>query len=55
MMGCGKRRTDADDASWLFWRVVEDALSHVVIEMGAVVVCLYGVTFGLVSVGMEGI
>ena len=55
MMGWGKRSTNADDTSWLFWRVVEDALANVVVEMGAVVVCLHGVTLGLVSVGMEGI
>lgn len=50
-----KKCTDADDASWLFWRVVEDALANVVVEVGAVVVCLHGVTLGLVGVGMEGI
>jgi hypothetical protein len=48
-------RTDADDARWLLWRVVEDALPDIVVQVRAVMVCFHGITFGVVSICMESI
>jgi hypothetical protein len=47
------RLTDANDTRRLIRRVVQDTLSHIIVQMSAVVICLYGVTFGVVSIRME--
>jgi hypothetical protein len=55
MDGGGGAHTDSDDARAGFGRVVQDALTHVVVEVGAVVVCFDGGALGLVGVGVEGV
>jgi hypothetical protein len=47
--------TNANDARRMFWRIVQDALSYIVVQVGTVMIRLYGVTRGLVSISMEGI
>jgi hypothetical protein len=47
--------TDADDACWLLWRIVEDALPNIIVKMRAVVVCLDCIALGIVSICVESI
>ena len=53
--GEGQQLTNTDYSCRLHRRVIQDALSHIVIEMCAVVVGLDSITLGVVSVCMEGI
>lgn len=47
--------TDADDACRLLWRVVEDALPHIIVQMRTVVVCFHGITLGFMGICVEGV
>jgi hypothetical protein len=47
------RLTNANDTRGLIRRIVQDTLSHIVVQVSAVVICLYGVTFGVVGIRME--
>jgi hypothetical protein len=55
MDGVGGGHTDSDNTRARFGRVVQDTLAHVVVKVGAVVVCFHGGAFGFVGVGVEGV
>jgi hypothetical protein len=46
-------RTDSNDPCTGLGRIVQDALTHFVVQVCAVVVCFDGGAFGLVCVGVE--
>jgi hypothetical protein len=48
-------RTDSNDSRTGFRRIVQDALTHLVVQVCAVVVSFDGGAFGLVCVGVERI
>jgi hypothetical protein len=47
--------TDPYDTGRLIWRIIEDTLPHIVIQVRAVVVRFYGVTLGIVGVSMKSV
>lgn len=47
--------TNTDDPCWLHRRIVQDALSHILVQMCTVVVCLDCISPRIVCVRMEGV